>query len=327
MAPTSPQHFHFGGGPGPYASAPSSPRPFGNPEEYYCYTSAPTSPARAAAVYSYLARGTDDWEEKPIMMTPKFGNEFGFSLGVGGQQELSTADELFDKGQIRPLKPQRSELPPKSPKQSRGRWSPSRGQRGKEEEKMTAKEAVKERGRGREMLPPATASSRSRREYSRSLSPLRGGEGVKTPGSSPSTSTTVKSSSGSRKWRLKDLLLFRSASEGRATGRGNKDPLRKYTLLSSSFNKRRPAGGGEDQDSIKSSSGCFNKRGVGVGSSAGPSVSAHELHYTANRAASEEMKKKTPLPFHRNSLFGCLHFNPAVRSITRGFNTYSFNRQ
>ena len=47
----------------------------------------------------------DEWEEKPQLITPKFGNELdSSSLGVGGQQEL-----LFDnKGRIRPLKP----LPP-----------------------------------------------------------------------------------------------------------------------------------------------------------------------------------------------------------------------
>ncbi|ONK75651.1 uncharacterized protein A4U43_C03F19120 [Asparagus officinalis] len=105
-----------------------------------------------------------------------------------------------------------------------------------------------------------------------------------------------------------------TASEGRATGRGSKDPLNKYTLLSASFSK---GGGGQDKKSSTSSKSMERK---------GSSVSAHELHYTANRAASEEEKKKTPLPYHRNTLFGCLHFNPAVKSITRGFNAYSFNQ-
>lgn len=36
--------------------------------------------------------------------------------------------------------------------------------------------------------------------------------------------------------------------------------------------------------------------------------SAHEFHYTANRAQAEEMKKRTCLPY-RQGLFGCLGFS------------------
>lgn len=319
-APKSPG-FNFSGStaPSPHASAPSSPKPFGNPDEYYyCYTSAPASPSRAAAMYSYFAGDVEGWEGKPP--APKSpGNEFDFALRVGGQQELSMADELFYKGQIRTLKPppplpRLDHLPPKS---SRSTFTV-------------------ERGRERAPFSPAGASPRSRRE-SRSLSPLRGeGTSYRTPISSPSTTASAAAasplqakSSGSKKWRLKDLLLFRSASEGRATGSGSKDLLGKYTLLSVSFNKRRPSEDANKKSSSSSSSGSFRsmessstmKRG-----STRPALSAHELHYTANKAAAEEQKKKTPLPYHRNTLFGCLHFNPAVRSITRGFNTNSFNR-
>ncbi|KAH7575201.1 hypothetical protein JRO89_XS02G0061800 [Xanthoceras sorbifolium] len=49
-----------------------------------------------------------------------------------------------------------------------------------------------------------------------------------------------------------------------------------------------------------------------------PSVSAHELHYTANRAVAEEMKRKTFLPY-KQGLLGCLGFNPGgVHDISRG---------
>lgn len=326
-APKSPEfHFSRSTAPSPYASAPSSPRPFGNPDEYYyCYTSAPASPSRATAVYSYFAGDMDDWEEKPLSPKSRGINEFDFALGAGAQEELSTADELFDNGRIRALKPPhppRLDLPPISPRPSpRGLWSP-RG--GEERSSFTI-----ERGRERAPLSPSRASSRSRRE-SRSLSPLREEASHRTPVTSPPTSTSASASaaapsvksSGSKKWRLKDLLLFRSASEGRATGRRSKDPLWKYTMLSVSFNKRRPSEDAKSSGSFRSmDSSSSMKRG-----SSGPAVSAHELHYTANRAASEEQKKKTPLPYHRNTLFGCLHFNPAVRSITRGFNSNSFNR-
>ncbi|RVX15274.1 hypothetical protein CK203_007731 [Vitis vinifera] len=97
--------------------------------------------------------------------------------------------------------------------------------------------------------------------------------------SKPTTASAItpsSSSKGSKKWRLKDFLLFRSASEGRATDR---DPFRKYAGL---FRKQDIK-----NDSFRSidSSGSMSKR-------RGP-VSAHELHYTVNRAASEDLKKKT----------------------------------
>jgi hypothetical protein len=133
--------------------------------------------------------------------------------------------------------------------------------------------------------------------------------------------------SGSKKWRLKDLFLFRSASEGRATGGGSKDPLFKYTMLSSfsstSFShpqsqsqKLRSGGGGGD--------GSASMR-KGRGSTA----SASDMPYAMNRAAAEDMRRRTttttPLPFHRNSLFGYLRSNPAIHSISRKLGGSSSN--
>jgi hypothetical protein len=112
---------------------------------------------------------------------------------------------------------------------------------------------------------------------------------------------------GYRKWRIRDFLLFRSASEGRAN---EKDPLRKYTALS----KKSVAAAEDDvrNSSFRSteSSGSFSRR-------RGP-VSAHELHYTLNRAATEEMRKKTFLPYKRG-LLGCLGSNHhRMDQISRG---------
>ncbi|XP_020586812.1 uncharacterized protein LOC110029043 [Phalaenopsis equestris] len=133
---------------------------------------------------------------------------------------------------------------------------------------------------------------------------------------------------GGKKWRLKDLLLFRSASEGRATGRGSRDPLRKYTLLSSfsSFSSKRKKKGEEEEEEEDSNSGSFRSTESGSGSvrrGGRPPASAHEIHYTANRAAAGEMRKKTPLPYQREGFFSCLQFNPAIRSITKGFSNFS----
>ncbi|THU60048.1 hypothetical protein C4D60_Mb07t08510 [Musa balbisiana] len=215
---------------------------------------------------------------------------------------------------------------PRSPKQ-RGLLSPrhrGRGGRGEEFEPFSAAtvDVTRDRGSEKKPNPPSSSSSRSRKGW-RSLSPLREGGLFRTAAKNspppPTVSTTALKTgggSGSKKWRLMDLLLFRSASEGRATGNRSKDPLRKYTLLSppSSSNKKATT---EDlkNSSFRStdSSGTIRRRSCHFASS-------HEMHYAVNRAASEELKKKTALPYRQN-LFGCLRFNPAVLSISRAFDS------
>lgn len=75
-----------------------------------------------------------------------------------------------------------------------------------------------------------------------------------------------------------------------------------------------------------------SKVSVGVGSTSKRrgnrvAVSAHELHYKLNRAVSQEMRKKTFLPY-KQGLLGCLGFVPggggsevsrsSTGSMTRG---------
>lgn len=373
----------------PYVSAPSSPKRFGDPFDLYRhYTSAPTSPTRAAAIYSHFntmstnnslrlsstSRSSAipfDWEEKPgtpkarspaPTPTPTPGHDstdvFDFAFDFNGQLDkagttpaLLTADELFEEGKIRPLKlPPRLQYPvmddrssvasspARSPRFSpnpMGLWSPLhrwRGVKGEGFDPFTAAMVEATRERGRQRAPAASSiSSSKRRKGSRSLSPLnvRGRSFFQkylkySPHPTAATSSTnTPKSGGGKKWRLRDLLLFRSASEGRATGNRSKDPLQKYTLLStsnsSSFTlpvwEKNGLGGGEDprNSSFRSvdSNGSMRRGNQSA-------VSAHEMHYTANRATTEEMKKKTPLPY-RHNLFSCLRFNPAVNRIARGF--------
>ncbi|KAM7491389.1 hypothetical protein LguiA_034310 [Lonicera macranthoides] len=88
----------------------------------------------------------------------------------------------------------------------------------------------------------------------------------------------VPTDRGPHPWKLKDLLLFRSTSEGTERNK-------KYAVLMKSENNDvknfsfRPT----------ESSGCGSRR----------RVTAHELHYTANRVGSEEMRRKTFLPYKR----------------------------
>ncbi|KAJ0981519.1 hypothetical protein J5N97_009774 [Dioscorea zingiberensis] len=322
MAPAKNFHADKSADSTPYVSAPSSPRGF---DYLYHYTSAPASPTRITAIYSSIPFQWGDKPDDPSYHDAdhQMGNnnnnnndDYDFEFNFSGQlqkgalpPELTAADELFEEGKIRTLKQPRSQ--------------PSQSRRGSAGEDVL----VRSRGRG-----PSANSSRAR-----SLSPLRGGGiGVngKDQGSSRKDNTSSSSSSssssivsflrrssgnGSKKWRLRDLLLFRSASEGRVTGRGSKDPLRKYTANIAPPLSSKPSSGGED-----SKSSSFRSTDSG-GSVRRGALSPHEMHYTANRAASEELRKKTPLPY-RQGLFGCLRFNPAVTAISRGFNTQSFSR-
>ncbi|XP_078433289.1 uncharacterized protein LOC144704666 [Wolffia australiana] len=255
-------------------SAPGSPRRY--------FTSAPSSPSRVAALLLHL-------DDPPPADDP---DDFAFHFN-GGSSPL-TAAELFDHGVIRPLKPpprlqsQDSTLSPRSPKSPPSRFLLSPRRRPTPPPDPFA--AAFELARGRDLAPPPPG----RRRAARSLSPLRRlfPAHEKAPPPPPA---------GSRRWRLKDLLLFRSASEGRvARGGADKDPVSKYTAMSAAT-VAMIAG-----DAAKG--GSFR-------------AAAHARHYAANRAAAEEMRRKTPLPYKQN-VFGFLSFNPALSSLSKRFSAF-----
>lgn len=231
------------------------------------FTSAPASPRRAAAIYAHVAEGSGsddqefqprrrlyaatggssvpfDWEERPG--TPKRGlgggvpaadvaawdTEFEFGTRVGNAAPavtLTAADELFEKGKIRPLKPRPKKTAddepkirplkpppglldggsvtpsPRSPVVARGAgatWSPRRRSRV---------------GSGVDFDPFTAALL----EATKAPSPLggkddEGGVAVAPHGSPPTRPATrpASRSAGWRRWRLSDLLLFRSSSDG-----------------------------------------------------------------------------------------------------------------
>lgn len=98
-----------------------------------------------------------------------------------------------------------------------------------------------------------------------------------------------------RTWKLKDLLLFRSASESRASS--STDELDKYELVK----KARQ----EDAKKVGSSTSSRRKRRP---------ISAHELHYKMKRDVLKEMKKKTFLPYKQSLLswHGCSGFDDTI---------------
>ncbi|KAK7362665.1 hypothetical protein VNO77_04784 [Canavalia gladiata] len=321
----------------PYITAPSSPQRFGN-----FFFSAPTSPTRPSSPVSSVSSVPFHRELKPALPKPNATHhhhldhdhdfEFNFSSHLQ-TPSLSAADELFDGGKIRPLKPPPRLQPspatsPRSkislgkktvqeaifPEEKRDlELDPFAGGSREEEEEEEEEEQEEKEKRGRKKVLS------SGRKGSRSLSPLRISDIVcdsEEKGVSSSTSNTkpfffssIPFTKGYRKWKLRDFLLFRSASEGRAT---DKDPLRKYVTLSKK-------GGDED---VRNSSFRSTESSGSVSTRRGP-VSAHELHYTLNRAASEEMKKKTFLPY-KQGLLGCLGFNPRLHHhISKGIGSFT----
>ncbi|KAI3737072.1 hypothetical protein L2E82_27067 [Cichorium intybus] len=250
------------------------------------YTSAPSSPTRLTDVYCdfdklLIAAGANHrgcvaavpfaWEEKPgVPKTSTNSFEDDFSFDVSSHfGRDEVSADDLFHGGVIKTVDSQPRLQEKKEERERGR----------------------ERGSSFSRLP----SSRSRR--TRSLSPLgsldqRREQQLRATYMIPlasSTCTTPAGSSmenGSKKWSFMDLFLFRSASDGRAMDR---DPLKKY---SATFRKH-------DQD-IRNSGSVSKRRGR---------VSAHEHHYTVNRAVSNDMKKKTYLPY-KQGILGRFSFNP-----------------
>ncbi|XP_072991356.1 uncharacterized protein [Typha latifolia] len=201
------------------------------------YVTAPTTPARAAAMYalinddvygsrpSFSVHSTVpfDWEEKPGTPKSRFSpaagdnnscndDDLDFAFAHGGHlkssDELAPADELFKEGRIRPLKPpprlQGMEdwssvcSSPRSPRVIKGMWSPRRREREDEIDPFVA--AMVEATRDSTEL-----GSRSSRISKGCMIFLERDH-----------KHCCSSNNNKRKWKLRDLLLFRSASEGRA---------------------------------------------------------------------------------------------------------------
>ncbi|CAL9101585.1 unnamed protein product [Musa textilis] len=281
----SAQEFDFGSVTAvPYGSAPSSPKHSDDPFVVYCHcTSAPTSPTHAADVYarfcgngclppspsSQTSRVPFVWEERPGTPKSHFsssgeddnGDKLRLALGLREKKTGTTVDDgqLFEEGRAPPLKPPpRLQYPtlndgvsvtlsPRSPRSPRlrGLWSAGhQGKGGVEEELDPFTIAMMEATRDGSRSEKATSSSFANR--------AKGG--------------------ASSKWRLRELLLFRSAS---------RELLGRYAFLSSS-----------------SSSSSSN---ANLGSTHGHN-SSHE-----DGAATEELKKTTALR-HRQGLLSRFRF-------------------
>ncbi|CAD5171757.1 unnamed protein product [Musa acuminata subsp. malaccensis] len=335
--------------PAPFGSDPSSP---GRAAGYYF--SCPASPVHyvlSSPPYSFSSSPTAD----PVAAdeAPASGN-FEFD-GADPGGTMTSADELFLNGLIRPIKVHSHVLRPR-PLPPLMDFGDEDDEEGEEKEWQE-----KEEGRGRNL----TFRSRSVHRRTRSMSPLRSPrfqwqededekqEAVKehevfdpdpkeaspTPPESASSSRSSSSSSGgrnSKRWIfLKDLLLYRSKSEGSGRGNGKEKEKFWHSISFSPSSKPKaplppsPATAGtsasspaQEQNKTKPSqrpaNGIGRRRGAAAAAAAAAaSPSAHERHYTANRAQSEEMRRRTFLPY-RQGLLGCLGFSSRSYTTING---------
>ena len=325
----------------PYVSAPSSPGRDGPVISGFFY-SAPASPMHYFALSSALSasKTPTSAQSSSSMDDFEFSARFG-SSGFGGTGSMSSADELFLNGQIRPMKLSTHLEQPQV-------LAPLLDLDAEEDDDGV---------RGRDLR----LRDKSLRRRTRSMSPLRNtgfewsenedrdatiknkdSDGLEveesderekidcseatTPSVSASSSRSSSAGRSSKRWVfLKDFL--RSKSEGRSNNKfwstisfvptkekksANQSVLPKdkdSKLNSTSANTK-----GNAQTSAKKSAGRFAN---GIGKRRVP-PSPHELHYTANRAQAEEMRKKTFLPY-RQGLLGCLGFSSKGYGAMNGF--------
>lgn len=349
----------------PYVSAPSSPGRGGSASGYFF--SAPASPMHfvlssapsSAAAYSYSS-------EAPSSSEFEFSSRFSPN-GSSAAGSMSSADELFLNGQIRPMKLSSHLQRPQI-------LAPLIDLDAEEDDASgleKREEIIASLNRGRDLK----LRSRSLHRKARSLSPLRKSEiqwlaeddeeeedcaGPKskdstdkhildlqseavstetTPSCSTSSSRSSSTGRNSKKWIFLKDLLYRSKSEGRGNG---KEKFWSSISFSPSKDKEKLSQDSlQNQDQKNPSVVKKNKKQSKQGSAKKSGVSGrptngvvkrrvppspHELHYTANRAQAEEMKKKTFLPY-RQGLLGCLGFSSkgygALNGLTRALNPVS----
>lgn len=224
-----------------------------------------------------LQKTSNQENMKPIDGDASSDFDFGFGFGFEYKQLHEKplfvyADELFDSGMIKPLKVYKDSEPLLV--------------KGKEEKLIRKGSDHRKDSRSGfssrvfELSPNFSVNiercSKERMEKS-SL-------GSKSWSPSPSPSDWCK------KWKLKDLLLFRSVSESHASTKDTQ-PNKCHETVSFGFRdpRRRKEG-----------------------------VSAHERHYIKNRRAGEEIKRKTFLPYKRTLIIGCSDLDPGVYEFCKG---------
>jgi hypothetical protein len=343
----------------PYVSAPSSPGRGGGPITSGYFYSAPASPLHfsiTASSSSYHHQTTNS-NVVPLSYEFEFSARFG-STGSASSGSMTSADELFLNGQIRPMKLSSHLERPQV-------LAPLLDLEEEEEDDDDCVVVV----RGRDLR----LRDKSVRRRTRSMSPLRNNthlewteneeehnknvvigseiedeknnvngcsemENVKvdemglerieiitTPSDSASSSRSSSAGRSSKRWVfLKDFL--RSKSEGRSNNKFwstiSFSPIKDKKSNSNNQNLQPQMRKEKSCNSQRNGSSSWSKKMTGkpmngIGKRRVP-ASPHELHYKANRAQAEELRKKTFLPY-RQGLLGCLGFSSKGYGAMNGF--------
>ncbi|OIV97638.1 hypothetical protein TanjilG_12395 [Lupinus angustifolius] len=268
----------------PCFSAPSSPKRFGE-----MFMSAPTTPSRISDFYSkfeYFSISSP---------TPKADDNDGFGFFDGGRiKPLNEDNDLLESDKsplLCPKHPKRSTIV-QGKKLDREVYSP----RERNESYNIDNNGESESRRGRDRTPSFASSNSGLRRATRSHSPYiephhtwieeSQKEMINKEDVTKGSLSSMLTPKSSRKWRLRDLLLFRSASEGSGS---SKDSLGKYPIL---FRK------GEEGKGYSS----FRSSNKPPRSKKKETISAHELHYARKKAETEDLKKRTFLPYKKGIL-------------------------
>ncbi|XP_076950171.1 uncharacterized protein LOC143623066 [Bidens hawaiensis] len=240
---------------------------------------------------------------------------------------MTSADELFLNGRIPPMKLSSHLQRP----QVLAPLLDDVDENGLENGSDDDDENALSRGRDSKM----SSRSKSLRRRARSMSPLRTTNAFQwlderepieiisdkleedkvkpSDGDGPSSRSSSVGRSSKRWVFLKEFLLYRSKSEGRSTGNH-----KFWTSLSFSPNskEKKSTAGKAPVETVKP--GLKKPVNGGVGMTRRLAPSAHELHYTTNRAQAEELRRKTYLPF-KQGLLGCLGFSSKSYGTMNGF--------
>ncbi|XP_057472983.1 uncharacterized protein LOC130761496 [Actinidia eriantha] len=346
----------------PYVSAPSSPGR--GPSGYFF--SAPASPMHfviSTASYSSSSKPTDFFSTVSGSFEFEFSSKFSPNYSSAGNGSMSSADELFLNGQIRPMKLSSHLLRPQTlaPLMDLEIEYEDEESDNRKDSKCANREDSVTRGRD------LRSRNRSLHKKARSMSPLKSAQfqwldekaidgddaslevseskqtGISStetpPSGSASSSRSSSSGRNSKKWIFLKDLLYRSKSEGRGNNKekfwssisfssGKEKKLVSPSLTPSSSEKEKIGEETERQkrnERVPARKSAPGKPVNGVAKRKVP-PSAHELHYSANRAQAEEMKKKTFLPY-RQGLLGCLGFSSkgygAINGLTKTLNPIS----
>lgn len=352
----------------PYVSAPSSPGR--GPVSGFFY-SAPASPMHFALASNSLCLAQSSSSSSlensslPLSFEFEFSARFASSGSTATGSSMSSADELFLNGQIRPMKlsthlerPQvlapLLDLDPEAEEdEAELAFQPVRGR----DLRLGCKSL---RRRARSMSPLKTASF----EWDNESEKLDENEGFSgkdhmkgsdleitntnknhdqeealsssettTPSVSASSSRSSSAGRNSKRWVFLKDFLYRSKSEGRSNNKFWSTISFSPAKEKKPMNQNLHGSVSKEKISINPSNGVSEfQKGKGGGQSSGKKAgkpangvgkrrvppSPHELHYTANRAQAEELRRKTYLPY-KQGLLGCLGFSSKGYGAMNGF--------